>query len=136
MDRLFLDTRNLWQPGKANGQVFIGGNIVSHCAVMEATVSRHIKIAGTREAKENGLGFSSRFACQGGIDGGTDGMSRFWRRQNGFLLGKKHGSFEYAGLLHGNGLHIAVMIQLAEDGAHAMVTQASCMIGRGDKAAA
>ena len=61
-----------------------------------------------------------------GLGGGEDALDP------GELLG----GLEDLGLLHGHGLHVAVMVQLGEDAAHAVIPQTAGVVGRGNEVAA
>ena len=69
-------------------------------------------------------------------DGLEDGVARLGRGQDGLELGEALGGFEYVGLQDGHGFEQAVCLELGEDGAHAVVAQASGVIGAGDEAVA
>ena len=62
----------------------------------------------------------------GGLGGGEDGLP----------LGEEDGGLENPGLLVGHGLHMPVVVELGEDGAHAVVAQAARVVGRRDEPAA
>ena len=57
-------------------------------------------------------------------------------RQDGLEAGKVFGRLEDVGLLHGDGLHVTIVLEFGDDGAHAVVAQAAGVVGGGQKAAA
>ena len=63
-------------------------------------------------------------------------MAAFRSGQDAFHSGELFCRRKYRGLLHAAGGHITVMIQLGEDGAHAVIAQAARMVGRRDEVAA
>ena len=117
-------------------QVLVGGDGVGHPARQVTLVGGHVKIAGAGQAKEDGLGLAGLPALQGLVHGPADGVRRLGGGQDGLVLGKKDRRLKDPGLLVGHRLHIAVVVQLGEDGAHAVVPQAAGVVGRGDEPAA
>ena len=63
-------------------------------------------------------------------------MRGLGRGQDGLDLGELHRRVEHIGLLGRDRLHIAVVVQLGQDRAHAVVAQAARVVGRRHKAVA
>ena len=57
-------------------------------------------------------------------------------REDALYPGEVGGSLKDLGLLHAGGLNEAVVVELADHRAHAVVPQAAGMVGRGDEAGA
>ena len=121
---------------EADLQLFIGGNVVAHGAIVIRLVCCHIKVAGTGQTEQDGLSFAGLLALERFVDCGADGVAGLRRRKNGLHLGELNCRIEYIGLLDRNRLHITVVVQLGEDRTHAVVAQAACVVGRGHEAVA
>ena len=121
---------------EADLQLFIGGNVVAHGAIVIRLVCCHIKVAGTGQTEQDGLSFAGLLALERFVDCGADGVAGLRRRKNSLHLGELNCRIEYIGLLDRNRLHLAVVVQLGEDRAHAVVAQAACVVGRGHEAVA
>ena len=127
------------EPGdavKALLQVGIGGDVVAHLAIVELLVGHHVKVAGAGQAKDDGLFLAGLLALEGLVDGGADGVAALGGGQDALDAGKLLGGFKHSGLLHAAGFHQAVVVELAQDAAHAVVAQTACMVGTGDEAGA
>ena len=59
---LFLNAGDFRQFVEADLQIFVGRNVVAHCAVHKRGVSGHVEIAGAGKAKQNRLGFAGFLA--------------------------------------------------------------------------
>lgn len=75
------------EPGnavKALLQVGIGGDVVTHLAIVELLIGHHVKVAGAGQAKDNGLFLAGLLALEGLVDGvaalggGQDALSLVW----------------------------------------------------------
>ena len=128
--------RDIGQGIESALQVGVGGDGVAHPAREVALVGGHVKVTGAGQAKEDGLGLAGLLAFQGFVHGPADGVRRLRGGQDRLVLGKKDCRLEHLGLFIGHRLQIAVMVQLGEDGAHAVVAQAAGVVGRGDEPAA
>ena len=73
---------------KSGLQIRIRGDIVVHFSIVILLIGQHIKIAGTSEAKEDGLFLPCFLAFQRLIYGSTDGVAALRSRQNAFRLSK------------------------------------------------
>ena len=99
-------------------------------------VSLHIKVAGSRQAKQDHLFFTGLLAPEGFVNGHPDCVGGFWRRQNGLKLGKLHRSGKHIGLRYRNCLQVPVVAQLGDNGAHAVIAQAAGVVGGGEESVA
>ena len=127
---------HLGQAGKALGQVVVGGDVVVHLPVVELLIGHHVKIAGAGEAEDNGLLLPGLFALEGLVDGHPDGVAGLGGGEDALHPGKVGGRLKDLGLLHTGGLNEAVVVELADHRAHAVVPQAAGVVGRGDEAGA
>ena len=103
---------------------------------MELLIGSHVEVAGAGQAENDGLGLAGLAALNGLVDGDADGVAGLRRGQDALDARKLLGRLEHLRLLDGAGLHVAVVIQLRDDGAHAVVAQAAGVVRRGDEAAA
>ena len=103
---------------------------------MELLVSHHIKVAGTGQAEDDGLLLAVLLALERLVDGDADGVAGLRRGEDALDAGEHLGRLKDLGLLDGDRLHIAVMIQLRQDGAHAVIAQAAGGVGGGDEGGA
>lgn len=60
---------------EADLQLFIGGNVVAHGAVVIRLVCCHIKVAGTGQTEQDGLSFAGLLALERFVDGHPDGVA-------------------------------------------------------------
>ena len=75
------------EPGnavKAFLQVGIGGNVVAHLAIVELLIGH--QVAGTGQAKDDGLFLAGLLALEGLVDGGADGVAALGGRQDALSL--------------------------------------------------
>ena len=71
---------------EADLQLFIGGNVVAHGAIVIRLVCCHIKVAGTGQTEQDGLSFAGLLALEGLVDGGADGVAALGGRQDALSL--------------------------------------------------
>ena len=129
-------TRYNGQACKAFGEVFIGGYVVGHLAIVELLVSNEVEVACAGEAEEYGLLFAGLPAPERFIYCNLYCVAAFRSRQDAFAARELLRRFENGCLLNGSGLHEPVMVELAEDGGHAVEAQAAGVVRRGDESAA
>ena len=103
---------------------------------MELPVGDHVEVAGAGQTEDDGLGLAGLAAFDGLVDGDADGVAGLRRGQDALDARELLGRLEHLRLLDGAGLHVAIVIQLRDDGAHAVVAQAAGVVRRGDEAAA
>ena len=103
---------------------------------MELLIGHHVEVAGAGETEDNGLCLAGLLALHGLVDGYPDGVAGLGSREDALDPGKLLGGFKHLGLLHGHGLHVAVVVQLGEDAAHAVIPQTAGVVGRGNEVAA
>ncbi len=116
--------------------VLIGGDVVGHDAVVVLAVGDHVEVARAGEAEDDGLLLAGLPALDGLVDGHPDGVAGLGGGKDALHPGEHLGCLKDLGLLHRGGFHVAVVIQLAQDRAHAVIPQAAGVVGRGDEAAA
>ena len=133
---LFVEARHLRQRSKALGELCVGGDEIAHFAVVELLIGDHVEVAGAGQTEDDGLGLAGLAALNGLVDGDADGVAGLRRGQDALDARELLGRLEHLCLLDGAGLHVAVVIQLRDDGAHAVVAQAAGVVRRGDEAAA
>ena len=121
---------------KAFLQVGVGGNGIGHLAVMEFLIGHHVKVAGARQTEDDGLFLADLLALKRFVDGHPDGVAALRGGEDTLNAGELLSGLKHAGLLHAAGLHQAVVVELAQDAAHAVVAQAACVVGAGDEAGA
>ena len=121
---------------KALLQVGVGGDVVGHLAVVELLVGHHVEVAGAGEAEDDSFCLARLLALESFVDGDADGVATLRGGQDALDAGKLLCCLKDAGLLHAGGLHQAVVVELAEDAAHAVVAQAARVVGAGDEAGA
>ncbi len=129
----------LFHSGEAGEALFefgVGRDVVAHFAVVELLVRDHVEIPGAGQAKHDGLRLAGLAALLRLVDGGTDRMAALRRGQDAFGAREHLRRGEHGGLLHGDGFHISVVVELGQDGAHAVVAQAARVVGGRDEAAA
>lgn len=68
------------------------------------------------------------------VDGDADGMAGLGCGKDALDARELFRRLEYFCLLHRHGAHIAFVVQLGHDGAHAVVAQPARMVGRGHEA--
>ena len=105
-------------------------------AVGKGIVGHHVKVAGAGQAKEDGLLLAGLLALKCLVDGNLDGMGALGCGQDGLELGKLHAGLKDLGLLDGDGACVAVVHEFGDDGAHAVVAQAACVVGGGQETVA
>ena len=101
---------------------------------MEFLIGHHIKVAGS--GKPNTMVFSSpvSLALHRLVNSYADRMAAFRSGKDAFHSCELLSRFEYRCLLHAAGFDIAIIVQLGQDReAHAVVTQAACMVGGRDE---
>ena len=103
---------------------------------MELLIGGHVEVAGAGQTENDGLCLAGLAAFDGLVDGDADGVAGLRRGQDAFNARELLGRLEHLCLLDGAGLHVAVVVQLRDDGAHAVVAQAAGVVRRGDEAAA
>lgn len=77
------------EPGnavKALLQVGIGGDVVTHLAIVELLIGHHVKVAGAGQAKDDGLFLAGLLALEGLVDGGADGVAALGGGQDALSL--------------------------------------------------
>ena len=105
--------------------ILVAGDEVSHFAVVELAVCDHIEVACAGEAEDDVFGFACFFAFEGFVDGGLDGVGGFGGGEDAFDAGEHLRGFEDFGLLDGDGAHQLLVVELGEDGAHAVIAKAA-----------
>ncbi len=124
---------DLRQAGTEGGQLIVGGNVVVHLAVVELLIGHQVEVAGAGEAEEDGLLLAGFLALEGFVDGRADGVAAFRGGQDAFGAGEGFSRFKHPGLGHGDGAHHLVVIQLGQDGAHAVIPQAAGVVRGGNE---
>ena len=99
-------------------------------------ISDHIEVTGTGEAEDDVLGFAGFFAFKSLVDSYADRVGALGCRQDSFYACEHFSCFEDIGLLDGNSFHKTVVVELGENGAHAVIAQAACVVRRRDEIAA
>ena len=92
-------------------------------------VSHEVEVSGAGESEHDGLFFAGFFASEGFVDGSANGVAAFGGRQDAFDAGKLFGSGKHRCLLNGARLDESVVVELREDGAHAVESQAAGVVG-------
>ena len=110
--------------------------MVFHSAVHIGIICHHVEIPRSGKPKQNGFRFACFLALQSFIDCHFNGMRAFRRWQNGFQLGELHARFEHFGLFYTYRAGIAIVHQLRNDRTHAVVAQATSVVGRRNEAIA
>ena len=70
------------------------------------------------------------------VHGNADGVAGFRSRQDTLYAGKILGGLEDLGLLDRSSLHVALGIELRQNGVHAVIAQTTCMVRCGNIVAA
>lgn len=125
---------HLREQGDALGDVFVGGDEVGHFAVVELPVGDHVEVAGAGESEDDVFGFAGFLALEGFVDSGLDGVGGFGGGEDAFDACEHLGGFEDFGLFDGDGAHQFLVVELGEDGAHAVVAEAASVDGAGHEA--
>ena len=99
-------------------------------------ISDHIEVTCAGEAEDDVLGFAGFFALEGLVDGHADCVGALRGGKDAFNAGEHLSCFEDFGLLDGNSFHQAVVVELGEHGAHAVIAKAACVVGSRDEVAA
>ena len=131
-----LVAREARHAGKALGQFLIGWNIVGHLAVVIAAIGDHVEIPCTGQAEHDGLGLARLAALERLVDRHADGMAALRRGQRPLGAREQLRRLEHLRLPDARGLHVAVVIQLRQNGAHAVIAQAAGMVRRRNEPAA
>lgn len=121
---------------EADLELLVGGDVVGHLSAVVGLVGVHVEVTRAGEAEEDRLLLAGLGALACLLHGLEDRVRALRCRQDGLETGEVLGCLEDVGLLHGNGLHVTIVLEFGDDGAHAMVAQAACMVGGGQKAAA
>ena len=98
-------------------------------------ISDHIEVTCAGEAEDDVLGFAGLFALESFVDSYADRVGALRSGKDAFNAGEHLSCFKDFGLLDGNSFHQAVVIELGEHGAHAVVAKAAGMVGSGDEVA-
>lgn len=122
--------------GEAPLQVLVRGDDVAHLAIVVLAVGHHVEVAGTGQADDDILGLVVLLALHRLVNGHADGVAAFRRGQDTLAAGEQLRRLEHGGLLHAASFQHTVVVQLADDAAHAMIPQAAGVVGGGDKAVA
>ena len=88
-------------------------------------VSRHVDQPVARKVEEDRARLAFLLRLLRLTDGGGDGVGRLGCRDDAFRLGEESGGFERFKLRNVDGVHQAILLQLADDGARAVVTQSA-----------
>ena len=122
--------------GEAAGKLLVGGDDVAHLAVVVSAVCHHVEVAGAGEPDDDVLALAALPALHRLVNGDADGVAALRRGQDALAAGEQLRRLEYGGLLHAARLQKAVVVQLGDDAAHAVVAQAAGVVGGGDEAVA
>ena len=124
------------QRGKAALQLLVAGDVVRHQPVIELLIGYQIEIARAGQAEDDRLLLAGLLALHGLVDRNADRVAALRRREDALHAGEKLRRLEHLRLLHGRGLHVAVVVELRERAAHAVEAQAAGVVRRGDEGAA
>ena len=88
-------------------------------------VSRHVDQPVARKVEEDRACLAFLLRLLRLTDGGGDGVSRLRRGNDALRFGEESGGVERLKLRNVDGVHQAILLQLADDGARAVVTQSA-----------
>ena len=129
----------LFHSGEAGEALFefgVGRDVVAHLAIVELLVRDHVEIPGPGQAEHDGLRLAGLAALFRFVDGSANRVAALRRRQDACGAREHLRRGEHGGLLHGDGFHISVVVELGQDGAHAVVAQTARVVGGRNEAAA
>ena len=117
-------------------KLLVGGDVVVHLAVVELLVCHQIEVAGAGETEYDGLFLAGLLALESFIDSHLDGVAALGSGEDALYSCELLGCLEYVCLDSGNSLHITVVVELGQDGAHAVIAETACVVGSGDEVTA
>ncbi len=122
---------------KSRLQILVRRDVVAHSVLKVGGVGSHIEVAGTGQAEENDLLFACLAAADGFVDRAADGVRALRSGEDRLETGEERRGLKDLRLLHGAGfVKIAVVEELRENRAHAMVAQTAGVVrGRNEAAA-
>ena len=112
------------------------GDVVLHGAVVIRLVGGEVEVPRARQPEQDDLFLPLPLAAERFVHGGADGVRALGRGQDALALGELHRRLEHLVLLDGDRAQIPVVIELRENGAHAVIAQPARVARGGHEAAA